>query len=71
VTEPRSPDDAEARTQHDPVLFGPDPFAGHPGGPLPGEQRSDEELPRPRWPVVVGILILVVLLVGALGIWVF
>lgn len=50
----------------DPVLFGTDPFPAPPGlGP-------DEEptYTRQRWPVVTAILILVVVLVGAVGIWV-
>jgi hypothetical protein len=53
----------------DPVLFGSDPFAGQ----LEPEWDSDEPTysPRPRWPVVATILILVVLMVGAMGIWVF
>ncbi|HEY7594551.1 MAG TPA: hypothetical protein VH969_15480 [Actinophytocola sp.] len=70
MTEPTEPEkDAEAQTQRDPVLFGADPFARQPGEPQPDERR-DTELPRPRWPVVVGILVVVVVLVGALGIWV-
>ena len=61
--------DAAAQARQDPVLFGPDPFAGQPGGPLDGEEPT--YAPRPKWPVVAGILILVVLMVVALGIWVF
>lgn len=51
----------------DPVIFGPDPMT---------EQRppdwGDEPsyVPRPRWPFMVAILILVVVMVGAVGIWV-
>jgi hypothetical protein len=67
MAEPRGP---ERRTQDDPVLFGPDPFAEQPGWSPPDDAREDRELPRPRWPVVVGILIVVVVLVGAVGIWV-
>jgi hypothetical protein len=64
--------DAAARARQDPVLFGPDPFAGQPGWePPPIAEEDAGELPRPRWPVVAGVLILVVLLVGAVGIWVF
>lgn len=52
----------------DPVLFGTDPFAGQP------EQDWDEEAPayspRPKWPVVVTILIMVMLLVVGMGLWV-
>jgi hypothetical protein len=65
--------DAAARARQDPVLFGPDPFAGRPGEPFTGQPADGETPtygPRPRWPVAAGILILVVLLVVALGIWV-
>jgi hypothetical protein len=72
MTEPNGDGDARreaaARARQDPVLFGPDPFAQLPGGP-PTED-DEVEIPRPRWPVIVGILIVVVVLVGALGIWV-
>jgi hypothetical protein len=64
--------EAAARARQDPVLFGPDPFAGQPGWDQPaGGDEEPTYAPRPRWPVVAGILILVVLLVGAMGIWVF
>jgi len=53
----------------DPVLFGADPFAGQP------EADWDEDEPtygpRPRWPVVVTIFIVVLMMVAAMGIWVF
>jgi hypothetical protein len=71
MTEPRDPEqDAEARTQHDPVLFGADPFAARPGEPGYGQRHDEEPLPRPKWPMIVGILVVVVVLVGAVGIWV-
>lgn len=70
MSEPTQPErDAEARTQHDPVLFGADPFARQPGEPQP-DGHADTELPRPRWPIVVLILLVVVVMVGAAGIWV-
>jgi hypothetical protein len=66
VTDPK-----DTRGTPDPVLFGPDPFAGQPGWePPPVDDDEAARLPRPKWPVIVGILILVVLLVGALGVWV-
>ncbi len=75
MTEPKDAiGDAEARTQHDPVVFGPDPFDQQPGWQAPAADENDDPpayLPRPKWPMVTGILILVVLMVGALGIWVF
>jgi hypothetical protein len=61
--------EAAARARQDPVVFGPDPFAQLEGRP-PIEDDESELLPRPRWPVIVGILIVVVVLVGAAGIWV-
>ncbi len=47
----------------DPVIFGSPPFGPPPqnGGP-PG--------PRPTWTVVVGVLVVVMVLVGALAIWI-
>jgi hypothetical protein len=66
-----SQDDAAARARQDPVLFGSDPFAEQPGWSPPGEVAGDDvELPRPKWPMIVGILIVVVVLVGVVGIWV-
>ena len=71
MTEPRdSEQDAEARTQHDPVLFGQDPFAAKPGELGYGVPHGEEPLPRPKWPMIVGILVVVVVLVGVVGIWV-
>lgn len=69
MSDPRNP----SGSSPDPVVFGPDPFAQQPGwqAPAPEDQDDASELPRPRWPVVVAILILVVVLVGAMGIWVF
>jgi hypothetical protein len=56
------------------VVFGPDPFAGQPGWSPPEADNAagyeEGEVPRPRWPVIVGILIVVVVMVGAVGIWV-
>jgi hypothetical protein len=65
-------DDAAARARQDPVLFGPDPFAAQPGWSPPEDAApgNEEPLPRPKWPVIVGILVVVVVLVGAVGIWV-
>jgi hypothetical protein len=64
-------DDAAARARQDPVLFGPDPFAEQPGWSPPEDSpANDETLPRPKWPVIVGILVVVVVLVGVVGIWV-
>lgn len=60
--------EAAARARQDPVVFGPDPFAQLEG--RPPIEDDEGELPRPRWPVIVGILIVVVVLVGAAGIWV-
>jgi hypothetical protein len=63
--------EAAARARQDPVLFGPDPFDQIPGRPpVEGAAEDEGELPRPRWPVIVGILLVVVVLVGAVGIWV-
>jgi hypothetical protein len=62
--------EAAARARQDPVLFGPDPFDQIPGRPPVDETADEGELPRPRWPVIVGILIVVVVLVGAAGIWI-
>jgi hypothetical protein len=66
-----SKDDAAARARQDPVVFGPDPFTP-PGWAPPGEVAAGDDvpLPRPKWPVIVGILIVVVVLVGVVGIWV-
>jgi hypothetical protein len=68
-------DDAAARARQDPVLFGPDPFAEQPGWSPPEDAAADsagdeQELPRPKWPTIVGILVVVVVLVGVVGIWV-
>jgi hypothetical protein len=72
MTDPKdSAREAAARARQDPVLFGPDPFAGQPGFGQPAGDEEPTYAPRPRWPAVAGILILVVLLVGAMGIWVF
>jgi len=56
----------------DPVLFGPDPFAEQPGWQPPPDADDDERgaLPRPRWPVVVTIMLIVIVLVGAMATWV-
>lgn len=62
--------EAAARARQDPVLFGPDPFDQLPSQPPVDGEADEVELPRPRWPVIVGILIVVVVLVGAVGIWV-
>lgn len=72
MTEPKETSrDAAARARQDPVLFGPDPFAGQPGWePPPVEEDAPGYLPRPKWPIVAGILLLVVLMVGAIGIWI-
>ena len=72
MTDPRETSrDAAARARQDPVVFGPDPFAGQPGWERPpGEEEEPAYLPRPKWPMVAGILLLVILLVGAVGIWV-
>jgi hypothetical protein len=55
--------------QHDPVIFGNDPFE-HERPPV-----EDEDLPTYRppahWPLITGIVIVVVLLVGAIGVFVF
>ncbi|MCT2586305.1 hypothetical protein [Actinophytocola gossypii] len=55
------------RRTPDPVLFGTDPFPEPPG------LFEDEEptYRRPRWPMVVTILLIVMVLVGGMGIWVF
>jgi hypothetical protein len=53
----------------DPVLFGSDPFAGQPEPDWDTDEPTYS--PRPRWPVVAVIFILVVFMVAAMGIWVF
>lgn len=53
------------------MLFGPDPFAQQPGWAPPAEDAEPSDLPRPKWPVITTILIIVVVMVGAMGIWVF
>ncbi|MPZ79131.1 MAG: hypothetical protein GEV28_01505 [Actinophytocola sp.] len=62
--------DSKSKTP-DPVLFGPDPFSQQPGWEPPAEDTEPSDLPRPKWPVIATIVILVVILVGAMGIWVF
>ncbi len=68
-TERDTPQESQHETQQDPVIFGSDPFT-HERPPV-----EDDDLvtyrPPTRWPFVVAILILVVVLVGALGLWVF
>lgn len=54
--------------QHDPVIFGSDPFT-HERPPVEDEDKPTYRPPT-RMPFVVTILILVVLLVGAVGLWV-
>lgn len=66
-------DDDEARTDRpeapenpwpsDPVIFGSPPF-----GPPP--QDGGPPAPRPTWTIVVGALIVVMVLVGALTVWI-
>ena len=51
----------------DPVIFGPDPFT-HERPPI--EEDAPTYRARPRWPFLATILILVVVLVGAVSIWV-
>ena len=55
--------------QRDPVIFGEDPFA-HDRPPV-----EDEDLPTYRppahWPLIVTIVLLVIVLVGAVGLFVF
>jgi hypothetical protein len=65
-------DDAAARARQDPILFGPDPFEQQPGWTAPNGEPDDTETVtrRPSWPVIVGILVVVVVIVAALGIWV-
>lgn len=58
----------ERQPPPDPVIFGPDPFADQPPPDLGLEPTY---YPRPRWPIVVAILLLVAGLVAALGLWVF
>ncbi len=48
----------------DPVIFGSPPF-----GPPP-QVDEPARAPRPTWAIIVGILVVVVVLVGAVGIWV-
>jgi len=52
----------------DPVIFGPDPFA-HERPPVEDDEPTYR--PRPRWPFLATILIIVVVLVAAVSIWVF
>jgi hypothetical protein len=45
------------------VIFGSPPFG-------PPAQDGEPSAPRPTWAIVVGILLVVMVLVGAMGIWV-
>jgi hypothetical protein len=54
--------------QRDPVIFGTDPFA-HERPPIEDDEPTYRS--RPRWPWVAAIVILVVIMVAAVGIWVF
>jgi len=54
--------------QRDPVIFGEDPFT-HQRPPIEGDQPTYR--PPTRWPFIITILILVVILVGAVGLFVF
>lgn len=54
-------------TTQDPVIFGPDPT---PQQRPPDWGEDPSYRPRPRWPFVAAILIMVIVLVGALGLWI-
>lgn len=53
----------------DPVLFGSDPFAGQPESGWDADEPTYR--PRPKWPIVTLIFIVVLMMVAAMGIWVF
>ena len=54
--------------QRDPVIFGSDPFT-HQRPPVEDEDKPTYRPPT-RWPFIITILILVVIMVGAVGLWV-
>ncbi|OLF06520.1 hypothetical protein BLA60_31645 [Actinophytocola xinjiangensis] len=62
-----------SRHQHsdtpDPVLFGTDPFAGQPESDWDDDEPTYG--PRPRWPVIALIVIVVTMMVAAMGVYVF
>lgn len=60
-------DRTQHETQQDPVIFGPDPFT-HERPPAEDDQPTYR--PPTRWPVLIGILLVVIVLVGAVGLWV-
>ncbi len=55
--------------QRDPVIFGEDPFT-HDRPPVENEDLPTYRPPA-HWPLIVAITILVVVLVGAVGLFVF
>ena len=59
---------ADDDTQHDPVIFGTDPFT-HERPPVEDEDKPTYRPPT-RMPYVVVVLLVVVVLVGAVGLWV-
>ena len=60
---PERPEPPDNPWPSDPVIFGSPPFG-------PPAQDGEPSAPRLTWAIVVGILVVVMVLVGAMGIWV-
>lgn len=58
----------QEETQRDPVIFGGDPFT-HERPPVEDEDKPTYRPPT-RLPYVIAALFIVIVLVGALGLWV-
>jgi hypothetical protein len=58
----------QEETQRDPVIFGTDPFT-HERPPIEDEDKPTYRPPT-RWAFIIVALFVVVLLVGAVGLWV-